>query len=287
MKISKAVITAAGRRQRTLPLQTLIDRDGTEKSVLGIIIEEILRAGVDEICVVIQPGDEKPYAAVAGDHAGRLHFVHQKKQLGYGHAVYCARDFVGDDSFLHLVGDHLYVSYSNQGCAQHLVKVAEAEACAISAVQPTRENLLPYYGTIGGRRVPGKQDLYQVETVIEKATPTEAEQRLIVPGLRAGHYLCFFGMHVLTPMVMDILEQKIATAGKKGGVELADALSELVKKEKYLALEKHDWRYDVGVKYGLLTAQMALALNGQDRDEVLTTLLELLALRDMGQGCDD
>lgn len=284
MKISKAVITAAGRKQRTLPLQTLIDRDGTEKSVLGIIVEEVLRAGVEEICMVIQPGDEKSYAAVAGDHAGRLHFVHQKKQLGYGHAVYCARDFVGDDSFLHLVGDHLYVSRSNEGCAQHLVKVAEAEACAISAVQSTRENLLPYYGTIGGRRVPGKQDLYQVETVVEKATPTEAEQRLIVPGLRAGHYLCFFGMHVLTPMVMEILEQKIVAAGKKGGVELADALTELVNREKYLALEKHDWRYDVGVKYGLLTAQMALALNGQDRDEVLTSLLELLALREMGQG---
>lgn len=286
MKINKAVITAAGRKQRTLPLQTLIDRDGTEKSVLGIIVEEVLRAGIEEICVVIQPGDEKPYAAVSGDHAGRLHFVHQKEQLGYGHAVYCARDFVGNDSFLHLVGDHLYVSRSAEGCAQHLVKVAEAEACAVSAVQPTRENLLPYYGTIGGRRVPGKKDLYQVETVIEKATPTEAEQRLIVPGLRAGHYLCFFGMHALTSTVMEILEKKFNAAGKKGEVELADALSELVNKEKYLALEKHDWRYDVGVKYGLLTAQVALALNGLDKNEVLTTLLELLASREMGQGSD-
>jgi UTP--glucose-1-phosphate uridylyltransferase len=83
---------------------------------------------------------------------------------------------------------------------------------------------------------------------------------------------------------MEILEQKITAAGNQGGVELADALTELVKKEKYLALEKHDWRYDVGVKYGLLTAQMALALNGQDKDEVLTTLLELLAAREMGQG---
>jgi UTP--glucose-1-phosphate uridylyltransferase len=118
--------------------------------------------------------------------------------------------------------------------------------------------------------------------VVEKATPTEAEQRLIVPGLRAGHYLCFFGMHVLTPTVIDILEKQIQAAGEQGGVELADALAELVKKEQYLALEKHDWRYDVGVKYGLLTAQLALALSGQDRDEVLSKLLELLALRELG-----
>jgi UTP--glucose-1-phosphate uridylyltransferase len=281
MKINKAVITAAGRNQRTLPLQTLIDRDGTEKSVLGIIVEEALRAGVEEICVVVQPGDETSYAKVAGDHARRLHFVHQTAPLGYGHAVHCARDFVSRDPFLHLVGDHLYVSRTDEGCAQHLVKIAKAEACAVSAVQATRETLLPYYGTVGGRRVPGRQDLYQIETVVEKATPTEAEQRLIVPGLRAGHYLCFFGMHVLTPTVIDILEKQIKASGNGNNITLSNALAELAKREQYLALEKQDWRYDVGVKYGLLTAQLALALNGQDRDQVLSKLLELLAAREL------
>jgi UTP--glucose-1-phosphate uridylyltransferase len=184
---------------------------------------------------------------------------------------------------LHLVGDHLYVSRSEKGCAQQLVEVAEAEACAISAVQATRESLLPYYGTIGGRRVPGRPNLYQIETVIEKPTPTEAEQQLIVPGLRAGHYLCFFGMHVLTPTVIDILGQQIEAAGEQVGLTLSAALAELARREQYLALEKQDFRYDVGVKYGLLTAQLALALNGQDRDEVLSKLLELLALRELGR----
>ena len=287
MKISKAVITAAGRQQRTLPLQTLIDRDGIEKSVLGIIIEEVLRAGIDEICVVVRPGDEGSYAGVAGDHAGRLHFAYQTEPLGHGHAVYSARDFIGSDAFLHLVGDHLYVSRSEQGCAQHLVEVAEAEACAVSAVQPTRENLLPYYGAIGGRLTAGRPNFYQVETVIEKPTPTEAEQRLIIPGLRAGHYLCFFGMHVLTPTIFTILEQHIAelkqhNASIPGGLTLTAALAELARREQYLALEKHDARYDVGVKYGLLTAQLALSLSGQDRDEVLSKLLELLAQRELG-----
>jgi UTP--glucose-1-phosphate uridylyltransferase len=282
MQITKAVITAAGSKQRTLPLQTLIDRDGTEKSVLGIILEEALRAGVEEICVVVRPGDETAYAAVAGDHAGRLHFVYQETPLGYGHAVYCARTFVDQDAFLHLVGDHLYVSRTEIGCARQLVEIAATEASAVSAVHATRESLLPYYGAIGGRRLPGRSNLYRVETVIEKPTPTEAEQRLIVPGLRAGHYLCFFGMHVLTPAIFDILGQQIEAAGQQGNVTLSAALAQLAGREQYLALEIQDWRYDVGVKYGLLTAQLALALSGQDRDEVLSKLLELLASRDLG-----
>ena len=150
---------------------------------------------------------------------------------------------------------------------------------------PTRESLLPYYGTIGGQRISGRSDLYQVETVIEKPTPTAAEQQLIVPGFRAGYYLCFFGMHVLTPTVIDILGEQIAqrsaNPGYKGGVTLAAALAELPHHEQYLALEEQAQRYDVGVKYGLLTAQLALALNGKERDEVLARLLEVLAQREL------
>lgn len=288
MRITKAVITAAGRKQRTLPLQTLIDRDGVEKSVFSILLEEVVLAGIDEICVVVHPGDERAYSQVAGQHAGRLQFVPQVDPLGHGHAVHCAQAFVGRDPFLHLVGDHLYVSRATEGCAQMLVAVAEAESCTVSAVQPTRESLLPYYGAVGGRRISGRQGVYEVDTVIEKPTPTEAEQRLIVPGLRAGHYLCFFGMHVLTPIVIDVLGDQIArsqmeSGGARGGITLSGALAEAARREKFLALELPGARYDVGVKYGLLTAQMALALSGRDREEVLARLLELLAQRELGR----
>jgi UTP--glucose-1-phosphate uridylyltransferase len=288
MRITKAVITAAARKQRTLPLQTLIDRDGAEKSVLSIMVEEALRAGMEEICVVVCPGDEVSYAQAAGEHAGRLRFVLQEEPLGYGHAIYCARDFVSSQSFLHLVGDHLWISRGPDSCAEQLVEVAQAQSCSVSAVQASRESLLPYYGTVGGRREPGRQDLYIIEDVIEKPTATEAEQRLLVPGLRAGHYLCFFGMHVLTPVVMDILARQLAenaTQASRSGagskVALSPALAELARRERYLALERAWWRYDVGVKYGLLLAQLALALNGRDRSEVLVQLLELLAQREL------
>jgi UTP--glucose-1-phosphate uridylyltransferase len=279
MNIRKAVITAAGRNQRTLPVQAVIDRDGSEKSVLGILVEEALSAGVEEIAVVISPGDEVPYSKVVGDHGGRLRFIPQDQPLGYGHAVFCAREFTGDSPFLHLVGDHLSVSKDEKSCARQLVETALAEDCAVSAVQATRENLLPYFGAVGGRRVPGHSDLYVIDTVIEKPTPTEAELRLIVPGLRAGHYLCFFGIHVLTPTVMEILAQRVSDAGGSGNVTLSCALAALAAREKYLALEERARRYDVGVKYGLLNAQLALAFSGRDREEVLAHLVELLAQR--------
>ncbi len=278
MEIKKAIITAAGKAQRTLPLQALVDRDGRTKTALRILIEEILSAGLDEICVVVSPGDQSAYQAAAGGQTSRLHFVEQSTASGYGHAVYCARDFVGKEPFLLLVGDHLYVSGADKRCAQQLVEVAAAEACAVSAVQATHESKLPYYGATGGRLVAGRKGLYEIAQVLEKPTPTQAEQTLIVPGLRAGHYLCFFGMHVLTPALMELLAEGIGQAGNHS-FHLSSALGKLASRERYLACELSGRRYDIGVKYGLLIAQLALALDGQDRDEVLTSLGELLTRR--------
>ena len=284
MKITRAVVTAAGRNQRTLPLQTLVDVDGVPKSALRIIVEEALSTGVEEVCVVIAPGDRDAYALAAGEHAGRLAFVEQREPRGYGNALHAARPFVGDQPFLHLVSDHLPLSgLRDKRCAQQLVEVASAEACAVSAVQPTRESMLPYFGTVGGRRVPKRDDLYEVDAVVEKPTPTQAEQSLIVPGLRAGEYLCFFGMHVLTPAVMELLAELDGRAAGAGGkLQLSDALARLPGRERYLALQVRGRRHDVGGKYGLLYAQLALALDGAEREEVLAQLVELLATRQRG-----
>lgn len=276
MEIRKALITAAGKNQRTLPLQSLVDRDGVTKTALAIIIEEILRAGIEQIGVVISPGDESAYRAAAGLHAGRLTFIEQAAPKGYANAVQCAAAFCENDPFLLLVGDHLYLSATQKGCAQQLVEIARAENCSVSAVQSTHESKLPYYGAVGGQLVNATQRLYQVEAVLEKPTPTEAEQKLDVPGLRAGYYLCFFGMHVLTPTVQRILA---ASRDQGAPVNFRSVLAQLAEQERYLACELDGRRYDFGVKYGLLTAQLALAISGQDRDEVLRGLVELLATK--------
>ncbi len=278
MRIKKAVITAAGGNQRALPLQTLI-HNGTEKSILSILIDQALAANISEICVVVWPGDEARYAQAAGTHAGAVRFVPQQQPRGYGHAIYCAREFVAGEPFLHMVGDHLYVTTTKPG-VQRLVELAELESCSASGVQPTHERLLSRFGAVAGRRMSGQPGVYRVETVLEKPTLTEAEQRLMVPGIRAGYYLCFFGIHVFTPAVMDILGRKLASESN-GSITLSSALTELARQEQYLALEDTGRRYDLGARYGLLTAQLALALNSRDRDEVLTHLLELLAEREL------
>jgi len=278
--IKKAIITAAGKAQRNLPLQTLVDRDGQTKTALRILVEEIHTAGIEEICVVICPGDQAGYAAAATGSGARLSFVEQTGGPGYGQAVLCAREFTARNPFLLLVGDHLYVSGAPKRCAQQLVEIATAESASVSAVQATHESKLPYYGAVGGHLVTGRKGLYEILRVLEKPTPTEAEQSLIVPGLRTGHYLCFFGMHVLMPTVMELLEEEVARAGGRP-VALTAALARLAGRGRYLASELSGRRYDIGVKYGLLIAQLALALGGQDRDEVITGLLELLARREL------
>lgn len=279
MQIKKAIITAAGRSQRALPLQNLVDRDGVSKTALRILIEEVIEAGVESVGLVICPGDQEAFRAAARDHGSRLEFIEQEQPLGYGHAVWSGRSFMGQEPCLLLVGDHLYVSRGEKNCARQLIEAAQASDRMVSAVQPTHESKLPYYGAVGGRLLADRRKTYLVEQVIEKPTPTQAEQELIVPGLRAGYYLCFFGMHVLTPPVMEILEQQVREADGQGRVTLSGALARMANQEQYLAFEVAGRRYDIGLKYGLLAAQIALALEGDDRHEVLAQLVELLALR--------
>lgn len=280
MQVKKALITAAGPDQRNLALQTLVDRDGTRKTVLEILINEARQSGIEEIGIVIQPTDLEVHKSIVNNDS-QIQFILQDKPRGYGYAILCGASFIGNDYFLHLVGDHLYVNRSEKACAKHLVEIAVKNKSSVSAVTSTRENLIPNYGTVGGHRIHPTNDLYQIDKVIEKPTPTLAEQKLIIPGLRAGHYLCFLGMHVLSPTIMELLKQKSEeTVDSKFG--LSEALNELATKEQYLALEKNDLRFDIGSTYGLLKAQLALGLSGIDRDIIQSELLEFFAIQNTG-----
>lgn len=307
MQISKAVITAAGRGARQYPasdtvqkaMLPLVDRDGLTKPVLQIIAEEAIESGIEEICVVSAPGDEAVYRQHFRSYAAnlrssfkgvdwaeeqakrlvdmehRLRFVVQPEPDGYGHAVWCAKEFVAGQPFLLLLGDHLYISKDERRCARQLLDLASAEGCAVSAVQATREHLIHQYGTLTGKRLPDRPDVYVIEEIVEKPNPTLAELRLVVPGLRAGHFLCFFGMHVLTPAVFELLDDMVARgASESGQFQLSTALNDLARREKYLALETRGARHNIGVKYGVVDAQIALALAGVDRERMLAGLLE-------------
>jgi UTP--glucose-1-phosphate uridylyltransferase len=307
LRILKAVITAAGRGARQYPafdsvqksMLPLVDRDGMTKPVLQIIAEEALESGIEEICIVCAPDDEAIYrrhfenyaanlrsaykgvewveeqARRIGELSQRLRFAVQDEPLGYGHAVWCARDFVAGQPCLLLLGDHLYLTKEARRCARQLIDLAEAEQCAVSAVQATREHLIHQYGTLQGRRMNDRPDVYAIDEILEKPNPTVAELRLQIPGLRAGHYLCFFGMHVLTPAVFDLLGEMVAADRRElGSIQLTTALDILARRERYLALETRGSRHNLGVKFGVVEAQIALSLAGVDRERMLTTLLE-------------
>jgi len=275
MEINQALITAAGLGQSALPLQRLVDRDGVEKTALEMILGQVVNAGIESVAIVLSPGNEEAFRHAAGSFHDRVTFVTQPEPSGYGQAILCAKPFLGDFPFLHLVGDHLYLSSQSKGCVKQLIEVAAAEGCSVSGVQATRETMLPFFGAIGGVRLPQTDRLYEVKRVIEKPTPTKAEQELTIAGFRSGTYLCFFGMHVLTPATLEILERLVAI--EKRPVSLAEALNELADRERYLALEIQGQRYNIGVKYGLLNTQLALSLSGVDRDRVLSDMIELLA----------
>ncbi len=315
MQVRKAVITAAGRPERSHraigavsgALLPFVDRDGRTKPVLQIIAEEAIDSGIEQVCVVAAPGDDATIrqafpadrpgpsssrAACGGDPSDdgaaigrRLHVVVQEQPAGYGHAVWCAREFVGAEPFLLLVSDHLYISNEERRCARQVLDLASAQDCAVAAVQATREHLIHRYGTIAGKRLAGHPGVFQIEQILEKPTPSVAEQRLQVPGLRVGHYLCFFGMHVLTPTVFEILDREVRRDRPDDGrIELTPALQELARCERYLAVQANGRRYDIGAKYGLLEAQFAFAMAGVDRDVMLARAMELLLQFEVDHG---
>jgi UTP--glucose-1-phosphate uridylyltransferase len=270
----KAVITAAGPGQQHLLHQTLATADN-RRPTIGEFLLDLLGDAVDQIGVVVARGETPAFEKLFAGSGRRITLIEQPSPGGYADAIFQARQFTGDSPFLHLVGDHFYLADQGEAreLAARLVALHAAEGCSVSAVTPTREGLLPFFGAVGGPALGG--GLYQVETVLEKPTPTEAEQLLASAGLRQGHYLCFFGIHLFTPGIMAILQEQVDASGVAGS--FSHALQILARRERYLAAILAGRRFDIGSKYGLLQAQLALGLRGPDREEILAMLLELAA----------
>jgi UTP--glucose-1-phosphate uridylyltransferase len=315
-KVRKAVITAAGRGTRQYPASSAVQKemfplvamDGLAKPVIQIIGEEAIAAGVEEICIVTAPGEEAQYRqyfqrmndqtlkAFKGkewaiqasekleEFGQRLRFVAQDKPEGYGHAVYQGRDFVGDEPFIHMLGDHIYISADKKNCAAQLIdKFAASGLEAMTAVQVTPGSDLHLFGTIQGRPLEGPAGLegvYECGTIYEKPTPEYAAQHLKTPGLPAGQYLCHFGLHVFPPAIFEAIEHHITNnIREKGEVQLTNAQEymrgHLIKRYGVCTIDGK--RYDTGIPYGLMESQIALALAGTHRGQIVEAIARLLA----------
>src|SRR5438309_4670780 len=285
-KVRKAVITAAGKGTRQYPASTavqkemfpMVDRDGLTKPVIQIIGEEAIDSGIEEICIVTQPGEEaqyrdyfkrldddlvrafrgKDWAILESEKLGAfgelLRFAEQHTPEGFGHAVYQAREFVGSDPFLLLLGDHVYISDSKARCARQLVKVFEQYMLdAVTGVQPTLERLLHLFGVIRGEGVDPDRGIYRAQLIIEKPSIEVAREKLITPGLPAGNYLAHFGMHVFSPRIFESLEYLIQNnIREKGEIQLTAAQEHLRQQSngKYWVVVTQGQRYDTGIQIG-------------------------------------
>jgi len=212
----------------------------------------------------------------------RLHFAEQATPDGFGHAVFQAREFVGDEPFLLLLGDHIYMSDTKDRCARQLISMFEQlNATAMTAVQPTMERQLHLFGTIRGTPLDLARGIYKAELIIEKPSIDVAREKLATAGLPMGNYLAHFGMHVFSSGIFDSLEYLIKNdLREKGEIQLTGAQEHLRQAtDRYWVLITQGQRYDTGIPYGLMETQLALALSGVHRTEICEAIARILAMQ--------
>ncbi len=294
--VRKAVIPAAGMGTRQYPATSgvrkeffpLVDRDGYAKPLVQMGVEEALSAGIEEVCIVCQPDaaeEFRSYFAAMPEDARphyegkdrayewserleemgrRLAFVPQEEQHGLGHAVWCARQWVGDEPFLMILGDHVFISRTKRSCAGQVLDAFAGHS--ITALTRSPEEAIRRFGVARGRPAEGAAGLIEVDGFLEKPTPEAAREQCRIRGVPSGQYLTHFGLHLFTPGIFDVLDRMIAEDRRTDGeFQLTGAQDRLARIEPYCGLVVAGERFDVGTPAGLLEAQTALALAGEMR----------------------
>ena len=277
-KVRKAVIPAAGFGTRLFPaskatkkeLFPIVDRDGIAKPVILLLVEEALSAGIEEVIIIVQENDLsefrsffevqvtienynklsrqfQEYARRILEIGRRVSFVTQTTQEGFGHAVYCARQAIGDEPFLLMLGDHLYRSTTDISCAQQLVAAYDEHRVSTLGLRSTPEAQLANFGTATGVWLESSQ-LLSISEFAEKPTADYARNNLRVPGMADGEYLTVFGQYIVKPMLFDFLEEHIRNnVRERGEFQLTSALDRLRKEDGFLGLIVEGQRYDIGL----------------------------------------
>ena len=277
-KIRKAVIPAAGFGTRLFPaskalkkeLFPIVDRDGRCKPVILAIVEEALGAGIEEVCLIVQEGDQpvfenffcsppKPenldklssdsrdYLEYLRDIGGKISFAIQKTQDGFGHAVFCARDWVGGEPFLLMLGDHLCRSNTDLSCAEQLLRVYEKTAESVVGLRVTPADRVHLYGCAAGEWADDGSVL-SITEFIEKPSAEDARRRLVVEGVEEDHFLTIFGQYILEPQIFDYLGDNITRdLRERGEFQLTSCLDRLRRENGCSGYIIDGTRYDVGV----------------------------------------
>jgi UTP--glucose-1-phosphate uridylyltransferase len=280
-RVRKAVVPAAGLGTRHFPashavkkeLFPIVGPDGIARALLHYHLLELTGAGIEQICIIVQPGDEKPisdYLAGPGDEylarlkkypallaeaqqmrklAEVVQFAVQHEQEGYGHAVFQTREFAAGEMVLLCLGDHLFRGKPVSPFLELAGMANQSDGRSVSAVNRIGPAELKGFGTIAGKRRNENPRLIDVSLIIEKPDVQTAREKLRVDNLAPDEFLGWFGMHLLAQSIYDVLEEMIQNNLRDNGeFQLTRAQEIQRQREGYLALEMIDaQRFDFGI----------------------------------------
>ncbi|MGG7178125.1 UTP--glucose-1-phosphate uridylyltransferase GalU [Clostridium paraputrificum] len=282
MKVKKAIIPAAGLGTRFLPATKAQPKEMlpiVDKPTIQYIIEEAIASGIEEILIITGRNkkciedhfDKSVELELELEKAGKsellelvrdisdmvdIHFIRQKEPKGLGHAINCARTFVGNEPFAVLLGDD--VVDSEVPCLKQLIDCYSEYKTSILGVQTVEETQVNKYGIVDGIHIEDR--VYKVKDLVEKPSVDEAPSNVAI-----------LGRYIITPKIFEILEK--TKPGKGGEIQLTDALKELIAQEAMYAYNFQGRRYDVGDKLGFLQATIEFALKKEElRDEFIDYL---------------
>jgi len=261
-KVKKSVIPAAGFGTRLFPatkvvkkeLFPIIDRSGRAKPVIMAIVEEAMSAGIEEVGIVVQPSDKEiftdlfknpprtelfnklspqnqEYSRYLQDLGSRVTILTQDEQEGYGHAVFCAKEWVKDEPFLLMLGDHVYSSATEQSCARQILNIYEKVNQSVVGLTTMPAEIIHKAGCVTGVW----QELNSVlslSKLSEKPEIEYARKHLRLEGMAEDEFLCMFGLYILTPRIFDFLSEHIQdNFRERGEFQLTSCLDRLRQEE--------------------------------------------------------
>ncbi|MEH2081285.1 MAG: UTP--glucose-1-phosphate uridylyltransferase [Nostoc sp.] len=277
-QVRKAVIPVAGFGTRLFPatkvvkkeLFPIIDRDGKAKPVILAIIEEAISAGIAEVGIVVQPDDKKiftdllknppkkellqklspenqEYSRYLEDLGSKITILLQEEQLGYGHAVFCAKDWVQDEPFLLMLGDHIYASDIEKSCARQILDVYEQVNQNIVGLTTMPAEIIHKAGCITGVWQE-LNSILSVTQLYEKPTIEFAQEHLRVEGMSENDFLGIFGLYLLTPKIFDFLAEHInQNFRERGEFQLTSCLEKLRQEEEMTGFVVKGKCFDTGL----------------------------------------
>ncbi len=286
MYVRKAVIPAAGLGTRFLPATKAQPKEMlpiVDKPTLQFIIEEAVESGIEEILIITGRNktsienhfDKSVELELELENKGKtdllkivrnisdmvnIHYIRQKEPLGLGHAIRCAKSFIGDEPFAVLLGDD--VVYAKKPCLKQMIEIYDKYKTSILGVQKVPREDVNKYGIVDGEYIGDR--VYRVKDLVEKPDVKDAPSNIAI-----------LGRYIINAAIFEILEN--TKPGKGGEIQLTDALNELAKREEVYAYNFEGRRYDAGDKQGFLEATVEYALRREDlKEDFLDYLKEIL-----------